>query len=391
MHVRHRDRSVYLVLFVVAGVAAGGVSWAFGQSQNFDVFCAAAEALQSGRDLYAKNAADYFKYSPTFALLFIPFTWGPAWILAPVWSAINFGVAAYAIDRFFEDARTSRVAQITALAGIVLATDGDQSNLLVTGAIVLAFVAYEKGHLNAAAHLVAAATLVKIFPLLFAGFALLLPRPQRWRAIRSLVVALLVWGLLPLLLLTPDELGQQYASWRTLVGRDHGNHGWSAMSMLQDGLGSGWSAARMQTLAILVQGIPLLFGIRFGTSRAWRRTFFYSLLCFFVLFNHRTEYATFTISAVAVGLWYASSETPRPHLRLALVVLTVLAPGPLFTRAHPDVSGIAGVLSAPRLFHPLRMIPLVAVWLSMQHELLARFFEVRIRMRSLVGGREHAP
>ncbi|HSO36677.1 MAG TPA: glycosyltransferase family 87 protein [Labilithrix sp.] len=392
MQLRFPDRRSALAIFVLAGVLAGAISWAAGQSQNFDVFRAAADALVEGDDLYTKSAADYFKYSPTFALLFVPFTWGPAWLLAPLWSALNFGLAGWGLDRLFaHDVRKKRVAQVVALAGIVVATDGDQSNLLVAGAILLAFVAYEAGHVRLAAHLVAAATLVKIFPLAFAALVLFLPRSQRKPALSALAGALFTWVALPLLLIAPEELAEQYRSWHALLGRDHANHGWSLMSLLQDGLGLRWSTAGIQLLALAAQAFPILMGVRLGTDRAWRRTLVCSLLCFSVLFNHRAEYATFAISAVAVGVWYASAETPPSPWRRVLVVLAIVAPGPFFTRANLDTSGIVSLLAAHRLFHPLRVLPLLAVWGSMQHELLARFFEVRVRVRTLVGGREHAP
>lgn len=403
MHLGSTNRRASIALFVIAGVAAGAISWAAGQSQNFDVFSAAAHALLDGNDLYAKNAADYFKYSPTFALLFVPFTWGPAWLLAPLWSALNFGVAAWGIDRLLDgDARRKRIAMVVALAGIVVATDGDQSNLLVTGAVLLAFVAYEKGHLGIAAHLVAAAALVKVFPIAIGVLALFLPRVRRSRALVALGSALFTWVAIPLLLLSPGELGAQYASWHALLGRDHGNHGWSVMSFLQDGFGLSWATASIQMLAIGVQAFPIVMGVRLGTDRAWRQTLVCSLLCFSVLFNHRAEYATFAISAVAVGIWYASAPAPKNHVRLLLVVLAILAPGPFFTHANPGATGIVSFLGAHRLFHPLRVLPLFVVWAMMQRELLARFFEVQVRVRrpaplavsfeALSGGREsHAP
>ena len=385
-------RRAALALFLLAGVIAGATSWAAGQSQNFDVFTAAAHALVNGDDLYGKNAADYFKYSPTFAFLFLPFTWGPGWLLAPLWSALNFGLAAWGLDRFFaRDARKKRIAQLVALAGIVVATDGDQSNLLVAGAVLLAFVAYEKGHLHIAAHLVAAATLVKIFPVAIAGLALLLPRDKRTPALLALGRALLVWIALPLVLVGPAELGLQYASWHAMLGRDHGNHGWSVMSLLQDGLGFGWSTSSIQVLALAAQAFPLVMGVRLGTDRAWRQTLVCSLLCFSVLFNHRAEYATFAISAVAVGIWFVSSESSPTHLRRALVVLAILAPGPFFTHPAAGTDGIVALLAAHRLFHPLRVLPLFLIWMTMQRELLARFFEVRVRVRTLAAGSEHAP
>jgi len=392
MQLRVADRRGPLAIFVLAGAIAGAVSWAAGQSQNFEVFRAAAHALVEGDDLYTLNAADYFKYSPTFALLFLPFTWGPSWFLAPSWSALNFGLAGWGLDRLLaHDPRKKRAAQLVALAGIVVATDGDQSNLVVAGAVLLAFDAYEKGHLRLAAHLVAAATLVKIFPIAFAGLVLLLPKEQRRPAFTALAGALLTWIVLPLVLLEPAELVAQYASWHALLERDHGNHGWSVMSLFQDGLGFRWSAAPLQLCGVAVQALTLVLGVRFGTDRAWRRTVMCSLLCFSVLFNHRAEYATFAISAVGVGIWYASGETPAPLWRRVLVGLAIVAPGPFFTRANVDAAGIVSLLAAHRLFHPLRVLPLLAVWAVMQAELLARFFEVRVRVRTPDGGREHAP
>jgi hypothetical protein len=389
------SRRAALALFLFVGIAAGAISWTSGQSQNFEVFRAAARALLRGDDLYAKNAADYFKYSPTFALLFVPFTWGPAALFAPLWSALNFGAAARGVEALFPgDVRKTRMAQLVALAGIVVATDGDQSNLLVAGAALLAFAAYEKGHVWAAAHLVAGAASVKLFPLAFGGLALLLPRRERSRAALVLGGAVFAWFALPLILLTPAELARQYASWHGLLGRDHGNHGWSVMSLFQDGFGFDWTTGSIQMLALVVQAVPLIVGARLGTDRAWRRTLVCSLLCFFVLFNHRAEYTTFTIAAVALGIWYASSDAPPTPLRRALVVLAVLAPGPFLTRAEPGASGVVSFLAAHRLFHPLRVLPLLVVWATMQRELLARFFEVRlhVRVRRLAeGGSAHAP
>src|SRR5579872_1691825 len=108
-----RLRSLYL--WLVASLVAGGVSYAFGQSQNLYVFRAAARALVAGEDPYVKRAADYFKYSPTFALFFAPFAWLPASVAAYVWSVLNFGVAYLGITRVVVDPARRRVALAVAL------------------------------------------------------------------------------------------------------------------------------------------------------------------------------------------------------------------------------------------------------------------------------------
>src|SRR5262245_10545231 len=102
---RLTPRTALFCAFLALGVLAGAISLAVGQSQNFHVFPTAARDVLSRNDLYAKHAEDYFKYSPTFAFLFVPFILVPAWLGAPLWSLANFLAAFFGIDRVVEDRR----------------------------------------------------------------------------------------------------------------------------------------------------------------------------------------------------------------------------------------------------------------------------------------------
>jgi hypothetical protein len=371
------SRRALLALYALAGIAAGILSLAFGQSKNFHVFCAAARALLRGEDLYVLRAGDYFKYSPTFALLFVPFTWLPTAVAAPLWSLFNFGAAFLGIDRVVEDARQKRVALSVALAGIVLTTDGDQSNLLVAGALLLAFDAFERGRPAAGATLVLLGTYTKIFPLIGAAFALL--RPGRLRHFGAMLAAAIGGLVLPLTVTEPRTLTSHYVSWWRLLARDHANEGWSAMGMLREGLGLHASNGALQLAGVLLQVVPIALGLRFAPDAAWRRTLACSLLVWAVLFNHRAEYATYVVSAVAVAVWIASADaTPVVY---ALVLTALVAPGPFFARPDPSVGGVWTFLAAHRLFHPLRVAPLFAVWLLMLRDLIGRFVSVRVSIR----------
>jgi hypothetical protein len=388
------SRTLLRNAYLVAGALAGAISLVWGQSQNFSVFRAAALALLRGDDLYVKHAADYFKYSPTFALLFVPFAWAPAPFAAPLWSLINFAVAFWGIDRVVEDDRRKRVAMCWALGGILLSTDGDQSNLLVAGAILLAFGAYERRQVLLATQLVVCATFVKVFPIVAAAFASF--QPRRLRSFAVLVASVAVWASLPLIVISPRALAEQYASWQHLLAGDHANAGWSAMSLLKVGLGLSLQNPPIQALGACVQGIPILVGLRFGTDAAWRRTLVCSLLCFVVLFNHRAESAEYVLPAIGAGIWVATSD-PSPVKRV-LVLLSCVAPGPFFARPDPAVTGWFAFIAAHRLFHPLRVLPLLLLWLFMLRDLvrpLARHFRgVTLRSAaSPVGTRtsQHAP
>src|SRR5678816_1138716 len=62
---------------IVAATVQHGIA---SQNNNFRIFRAASRHLLAGADLYAAYPAehfDFYKYSPTFALLFAPFAYVP--------------------------------------------------------------------------------------------------------------------------------------------------------------------------------------------------------------------------------------------------------------------------------------------------------------------------
>jgi hypothetical protein len=356
-------------VYAIAGAGAGAISFYFGQSQNFHVFVDAARALVRGEDLYVRRSAEYFKYSPTFALLFLPLTLVPAWLGASLWSLCNFVVAFAGIRQVLRGDRERRLALLMAFAGILVSTDGDQSNLLVGGSILFALDAFERDRAPAGASLVTGAGFVKIFPfaaILFAFFS-----HRRWRCVAYFALVTIITALLPLLVCDPPTLWREYASWKHLLGWDLGNHGWSVMSAVQDTLGWQWPSAYMQIGASIVQVVPLAIATRRAPDATWRRTFACSLLCFFVLFNHRTEYASFVLSAMATAIWWASS--PLSPAKTALALLVMLAPGPFFAWSDPSVTGVFSFIGAHRIFHPLRVWPLLVAWAWMMRDLWQRF------------------
>jgi hypothetical protein len=383
---RPPPRGVLFVLYIVAGLAAGAVSWALHQSLNFDVFVAAARALPRGDDLYVLRSRDYFKYSPTFALAFSPFTLLPPVVGAPLWSAVNFGAAYVGIDRAVPADDQKRHALSVALAGIALGTDADQTNLLIAGAILVAFDAFEHGRSALGSSLLAAAAFIKVFPAL--GALLALFRPRRAHSLVAMVLAAAVLALLPLAVCTPGVLLGEYRSWLALLAWDRHAHGWSVMSALQDGFSFGAGALGVQLVGAVVLATPMALGASLGTDRPWRRTAACALLSFVVLFNHRAEYASFVLPAVGLGVWLATSA--RSPVKTALVVLALIAPGPFFARPDPSVTGVLAFLGAHRVFHPLRVLPLFAAWIWMLADLMQRFLEIRIVWRP-VESRVHAP
>ena len=354
------SRRLLLGAYLACGAAAGAISFGLGQSKNLEVFRHASAMLLAGRDLYDGSSLDWFKYSPTFALLFLPLAVLPASIAAVLWGALNFG-AAFAGIEAVAGAR-ARAALLAALPGILLATDGDQANLLVVGAMLYAFASFERGRSIAGAVAVALATLVKIFPLAAALFAL--PHRQREQSLFRVIVALAIGVALPLVVVSPATLEREYASWLALLRADHANLGWSIVTIVREHGGSA-NAVQLGTGALMV--LPFAVAALVPVDPRFHRLAVAATVILIVLGNHRSEYASFVISAIGVGLWFAEGRaTPW---RIALLVLASVAHGPVFVRDDPALTGAFSFLAAHRMFHPLRLVPLALIWLSIQREL----------------------
>jgi hypothetical protein len=81
-------------LWLVAVVAATIQQGVTHQNNNFLIFRAASRHLVRAQDLYAAYPAehfDFYKYSPTFALLFLPFALPPFALAMLLWNALNAG------------------------------------------------------------------------------------------------------------------------------------------------------------------------------------------------------------------------------------------------------------------------------------------------------------
>jgi len=356
-------RRAMLALYVTVGLVASAVSFAAGQSKNLEIFHAAARDLLAGRNVYASTA---FKYSPAFAFLFVPFTWLPGWVAATIWGVANFAAAFYGLDRALADDRTKRVTMAVALVGIVFVTDGDQSNLLITGGMLLAYRAFEARRPAVAGLVLAACTVVKIFPLVALGLVLFDRR--RLAALPSFLLGVLGLSLAPVPFVGVSVVAMEHAEWRKLLAHEATeNRGWSVMGVVRDGLGLPWPNAAMQALGALVLVGAFVAVWRRRNEEPARRAALALMFVFMVLFNHRSEYCTLVISCIGVAMWCA--EAPRSWARAGLVALAFLAPGPFYAVVTKGEAPLLSVLTAPRIFHPLRIVPLFVVWLWMLKDL----------------------
>src|SRR5215207_7780629 len=189
-------------------------------SGNFEIFRAASRHLVAGQDLYAEYPAEHtdrFKYSPTFALLFVPLAWIPWPIALFLWSALNALLLFVAVEKVLPH-RRALLAMGLLLLEVLRGMQNAQSNALVAALIVLAFAWTERRRQWSTAFAVGLGACVKIFPLAALTFAV----PRRRALSTGLAAGAIgvVLLMLPLALLSPAALAAQYASWTVVEAGD---------------------------------------------------------------------------------------------------------------------------------------------------------------------------
>jgi hypothetical protein len=356
-----RNQITVLLLFLAVAAIVTIQRGVYGFPNDYAIFRASFWNLIAHRDLYVlrlDQARDYFKYSPTFALLFAPFALLPFVGGLLLWNVVNASSICLALNSLLGD-EGSIAAQLLVLLPVLRSMQSSQSNALVAALIVFAFVCYERGWLWRGAGSIAVGTAIKIFPLAALTFAL--PRRDRWRAIALGALCTLALVGLPLLVLSASELAAQFRSWTALERTEATLVGSSAMVLIRDA-GLTWPAWPIQLLACAILLAALAYRVRDWDDRGVRLQFLALVLVFCVVFNHRAERQSSVIAITGMVIWLLSR--PRAKWRVALFAIIYLLVSVAGTEIVPDA--IKGILTPEIRF----TIPLTAGWLVILGELV---------------------
>src|SRR5215208_3440377 len=171
-----------IALLWIAGIVVATVQQGITrENNNFRIFRAASRHLLSGSDLYAAYPAehfDFYKYSPTFALLFAPFAYVPFSVAMLLWNGLNAGALFVAVGLVLPR-RAARIARVIVFLDMLGSLQNAQSNALVAALIVLTFAAYERHHTVLGSLAAITGTYVKLFPLAAVSFAIFHGRKLR--------------------------------------------------------------------------------------------------------------------------------------------------------------------------------------------------------------------
>jgi hypothetical protein len=334
----HRAEKWLLVVYVSAALVVTIQRGVFSFANDFAIFRASFWNLIAGRDLYVlrlEQAHDYFKYSPSFALLFAPFAAPPFAVGLFCWNVVN-ALALFFALRSLLPRHKAVVAQVLVFLPTLRSMQSSQSNALVAALIIFAFICYERGWLWRAGIAVGLGAVTKIFPLAALIFAL--PRPDRVRAILIFALTTIVLLALPLLVVSPHTLVAQYESWSALEKTETSQLGSSLMGLFREA-GLAWPAWPVQLIACAI-----VLG---------------------VLINHRAERQSAVIAISGMVIWYLASPSGAWRTSLVVIVYALVS----LTGADFIPGSIKRIL-----VHQVRFpIPLTGLWLTMLGELgLAR-------------------
>jgi hypothetical protein len=191
----------------------------------YDIYGPAARKWWAGADLYVLDK-DHYRYSPLFAISLTPFAvlpdcWGNA-----LWKVANALALAAGLGVWLRHGlpvRLSRARQaavfLLVLPLVMHSLHIGQANLLMLGAVLFGAAAAARERWTAAAAWLAAATLIKGYPL---ALALLLAGLYPRRFALRFAAALAVGLLLPFAAQAPGVVVAQYASWFHHLGDSQG-------------------------------------------------------------------------------------------------------------------------------------------------------------------------
>jgi Glycosyltransferase family 87 len=289
---------------------------------NYVIFKQSFSHLINLQNLYILHPSDHydlFKYSPTFSLfmgLFYPL---PDFIGLLLFNLLNISVFVYAISRLKLSVEKQKLALLFLFVESGISLASAQTNLLMAGLLILAFCHLEKDNILVATLFISLTFFIKIFGVV--GFALWLLYPKKIKFAFYSIGWILVLALLPLIVLSPQELLNQYYNWGALLKNDHTlSTGISFMGILSSWFGATIDKLLFVCLAALLFCMPFI-RISLYKEYLFRAQIVASILLWIVIFNHKGESPTYVIALAGVAIWYFSQNQDRVNTVLIWLAL----------------------------------------------------------------------
>ncbi|MCC6385310.1 MAG: DUF2029 domain-containing protein [Bacteroidia bacterium] len=372
---QQKNKQVWLVLllYIVFAVAASVGQFLKSKPEdpisrynNYLIFKSSFQYLRNHVNMYSEHPEAYYdlyKYSPSFAVMFAPFSLLNDHAGLITWNLLNalsLFLAVWLLPGISENKKIFILLFV--LIELMTNMQNSQSNGLVAALLIGAFISFEKQQNVIAALLILLSVYIKLFGLLMAVMFLFYKKRMQfivWAAIWAVLIFLL-----PLVFTSFDGLQMQLEGWVEMLKNDHSlSEGISLFGIL-----GSWFGLHHVKIFILAAGLALLmislWLSRYKATFEVRTWYFASLLIWLVIFNHKAESPTYIIAASGAAIWFF--QKPKPILAekvlIALtLILTILSPTDLFPRE------IRNSWVVP---YSLKALPCILIYFKITYDLL---------------------
>ncbi|MFM2019418.1 MAG: hypothetical protein RL007_3074 [Bacteroidota bacterium] len=281
---------------------------------------------------YPDEQYDLFKYSPTFAMLMAPMSLLPRFAGVMIWNLLNMLLPVWAISKMNFEQKKKNLILLILFIELLSSVQNAQSNGIMLGLIAGAFVLFEQKKNGAAMLFLALGFHIKLFAAV-AGL-LLLFYPGKIKSIVYGIFYVALLAALPLLILSPEQLLQQYHSWLDIISNDPAHALNYSIMTLSERVGG----IHIGDIYYLIPGAVLLMlpllRIKQYTSYGFRLLFTASILLWVIIFNHKAESPTYCIAFAGILLWYFTGNKSKAETILTILafIFVALSPTDLFPR-----------------------------------------------------------
>ncbi len=311
--------------------------------------------------LYREVQTDLFKYSPTFALGFGVFGMLPDAFGLFFWNLVNTLVFYGIWQLKLPGLKNKFLIWLYLIVEFVTNVQSSQSNGLMAGLMILAYVFLERKNVALATLMVVMSIYLKLFGIV--AFALFLFYPDKVKAITYSAIWMILLFVVPLVAIPGEELMAQYQNWWAMLQADKPvAHSLSVMGWLKYWFNVLPSGGMLTGVGVLMFLAPFT-QIKKYSNPVFRQLILASLLIWVVLFNHKAESPTFIIAIAGVAIWYFSQ--PKSSVNLALLISTVL-----FTQLAPTDLYPSSLRETYFIPYVIKVFPVILVWIKVLYDSL---------------------
>lgn len=307
---------------------------------NYLIFKQSFFHLIHHQDLYIQyqlEYGDFFKYSPTFALFFAPFSCLPDIAGLILWNSLNCLVLVYAIMKINLSSKLSGFWILFAIMiELITSTQSCQSNALIAGLIILSYSLIKEQKYFAAATLISLGAFIKIYCAV--GFLFFFFADKKLRFFIASILSMLLLFFIPVVFIGFDSLIWQYKNWGQLLKWDMNESvGMSIYGIINIFTDVNFMKIYIQVISVLLLLIPLFF-ISLKDSKQQINYLGY-LLIWLVLFNHKAESPTFIIAFTGVSIWFFAGVKNKITILMygVIFLFCCLSPTDLFPKSVREV------------------------------------------------------